>query len=88
MRSGANRGFSSNTSQGGGDGDTTTSINYSDNTGSSLSEQLSFQVLPQEFTTLRQGGPSKEVDAIVFKPGRVWRGSGTNFIRVTFRQSA
>ncbi len=87
MRQGSNRGASSNMTQSGRDPtDTVTSINYSDNQGSSLSEQLSFQVLPQEFTMLRTGGPRNhfEVDAILFKPGRVFRTTGTNYCRVTF----
>jgi hypothetical protein len=90
MRRGANTGHSSNTSQTGGslNQDTTTNVNYSDNTGTSMSEQLAYQVLPQEFTTYRQGGPANnfEVDALVFKPGRTFRATGTNYTRVTFRQ--
>jgi hypothetical protein len=90
MRQGANQGYSSNMSQQGGSltTDTTTSVNYSDNQGVSLSEQLAFQILPQEFTTLRTGGPRNNllVDGIIFKPGRVWNATGTNFMRVTFKQ--
>jgi len=85
----ANQGYSSNMSQSGGaPPDVATSANYSDNTGMSVSEQLAYQVLPQEFTTLRQGGPRGgfEVDAILFKPGRVWNATGTNYLRVTFKQ--
>jgi hypothetical protein len=89
MRRGANTGHSSNMSQSGGSPvDTVSTVNYSDNSGASVSEQLGFQVLPQEFTTFRQGGPANgfEVDALVFKPGRVWRATGKNYIRVSFRQ--
>jgi hypothetical protein len=90
MRQGANQGYSSNMSQQGGSltTDTTTSVNYSDNQGVSLSEQLSFQILPQEFTTLRTGSPRNNmlVDGIIFKPGRIWNATGTNFMRVTFKQ--
>jgi type IV secretory pathway TraG/TraD family ATPase VirD4 len=90
MRQGSNSGHSSNMSQTGGslNQDTTTNVNYSDNSGTSMSEQLAYQVLPQEFTTYRQGGPLNrfEVDALVFKPGVRWNGSGKNFLRVSFRQ--
>jgi hypothetical protein len=89
MRRGSNTGHSSNMSQSGGSPvDTVSSVNYSDNSGTSLSEQLGFQVLPQEFTTFRQGGPLNrfECDALVFKPGVRWNGSGKNFLRVSFRQ--
>jgi hypothetical protein len=55
---------------------------------SGVSEQLGYQVLPVAFTQLRQGGPANgfEVDAILFKPGRLWRASGTNYLSVTFKQ--
>jgi len=90
MRAGSNHGYTSGASEGGGgSGQATTSMSYSDNRGRSLSEQLSAQVLPQELTTFRQGGPQNAfaVDALLFKPGRVWRATGTNYIRITFRQS-
>jgi hypothetical protein len=77
-------------SQSGSDAtDTTTTLNYSDSSGSSLSEQLSYQVLPQEFTTFRTGGPQNKfiVEALIFTPGTMWYATGTNYIRVSFRQS-
>jgi hypothetical protein len=90
MRQGANQGYSSNMSQSGGslNSDTTTSVNHSDNQGVSLSEQLAYRVLPVEFTQLRTGGPRNNllVEGIIFKPGRVWNATGTNFMRVTFKQ--
>jgi hypothetical protein len=90
MRQGANRGTSSNVKQTGGSltADTTTAIDSNESQGFSVSEQLGYQVLPQEFTTLRPGGPANgfEVDAIVFKPGRVWNATGTNYMHVTFKQ--
>jgi len=90
LKTGANQGYSSNTSQSGGslNADTATTANYSDNSGTSVSEQLAYQVLPQEFTMLRTGGPHNNllVDGILHKPGRVWNATGTNYIRVTFKQ--
>jgi type IV secretory pathway TraG/TraD family ATPase VirD4 len=89
LRQSSNQGYSTNMSQNGGSpSDVTTTVNYSDNTGVSASEQLAYQVLPQEFTMLRTGGPRHNllVDGIIFKPGRVWNASGTNFMRVTFKQ--
>ena len=90
LKHSANRGTSSNMSQSPGslDRDTQTSVNTSDNSGSSVQEQLAARVLPVEFTQLRQGGPQNnfECDAILSSPGHVWHGSGTNFMRVTFKQ--
>jgi hypothetical protein len=90
MRAGSNTGYSATTSQqGAGTVDTVTSVNASDSRGSSFQEQLTPRVLPVEFTALRQGGfiNGFEADAILFKPGRVFRATGTNYIRVTFKQS-
>jgi hypothetical protein len=90
MRQGATQGYSSNMSQQGGslNIDTTTSVNYSDNQGVSLSEQIAYRVLPVEFSQLRTGGPRNHmlVDGIIFKPGRIFNATGTNFMRVTFKQ--
>ena len=90
LKRSANQGTSSNMSQSAGDlnRDTQTNVNLSENSGSSVQEQLAHQVQPQEFTALRTGGPRNglEVDGIVFKPGRVWNATGTNYMRVTFQQ--
>lgn len=52
------------------------------------SQQLRYKVPPEAFTTLRKGGPehNKEVDAIFFQGGRVWRATGDTFIGTTFKQ--
>ena len=52
------------------------------------SEALNHEILPQEFTCLRKGGPDNDfsVDAIVFQGGRQWRATGKNSIRLTFSQ--
>lgn len=90
LKHSANQGASSNMSQSAGDltRDTTTNVNFSENSGSSVQEQLAHQVQPQVFTALRTGGPRNglEVDGVVFKPGRVWNATGRNFMRVTFQQ--
>jgi hypothetical protein len=90
LKTGANQGYSSNMSQSGGslNADTATTANYSDNSGTSVSEQLAYQVLPQEFSVLRTGGPHNNllVDGIIHKPGRFWRATGANYMRVTFKQ--
>ena len=70
-------------SQSGGEiGRAQTSLNTSG------SDSYEFQIQPIEFTRLRKGGPPYgfHVDGIVTQSGRVWRASGTNFLRVTFNQ--
>jgi len=54
------------------------------------SESLDSEVLAQAFTTLRKGGPHNKllVDAIVFQGGRIWSGTGKNYLPVTFSQVA
>lgn len=61
----------------------------SDNNGFSFAEALSPQVLPVEFTMLRKGGTPNGgmVDSIIFQSGRTWAATGSNFIRVTFKQT-
>jgi hypothetical protein len=90
LKSGANQGYSSGGTQNAGtlNQDMVTNSNYSDNRGVSVSEQLAYQVLPQAFTQMRQGSAANDfkVDAIIFKPGRVWNATGTNFMQVTFTQ--
>ncbi len=58
-------------------------------TGSSsgMTEQLSFEVEPSEFTTLRQGGPPEWlVDAIVVRGGKRFAQTGRPWLPVTIRQ--
>lgn len=52
------------------------------------SEALHPQVLASELARLRTGGPFNRrlVDAVVFKPGRLFRASGAPFVRVQFQQ--
>lgn len=54
----------------------------------SLSEALHPQVLASELSRLRTGGPFNRriVDAIVFKPGRLFEASQAPFVRVQFQQ--
>jgi hypothetical protein len=56
--------------------------------GSSVSQQISPQVLAAEFTRLRGGGPRYQglIDAVVFQPGRRFSVEDRPFVRVTFRQ--
>jgi hypothetical protein len=58
----------------------------SHNVGGSDGVELEF--LPGDFQFLRPGGPDNrfEVDAIIYQAGRVWSGSGKNFLKVTFNQ--
>lgn len=52
------------------------------------SDSLEYEILPQEFTMLRKGGPENKgaVDAILFQGGRRWRATGRNYLRTTFHQ--
>lgn len=54
----------------------------------SSSPSLNNELLAREFTLLRKGGQANNllVDAIVVQGGRVWKASGTNYLRTTFRQ--
>ena len=56
---------------------------------SGSSQSLEWDVLPQEFTTLRKGGPQNQltVDALLFQGGRIWNATGKNCLRTAFRQS-
>lgn len=85
----ATRGASSGNSVGGGM-EGKGNVNFGESGGSSISEQLAFQVLPQEFTTLATGGTANGlvVEGVVFKSGRVWRATGTNYLPVVFHQKA
>jgi hypothetical protein len=53
-------------------------------------ESYEYAVPPRTFTLLRGGGPecSYEVQAVVFKAGRLWHASGQPYIGVTFDQRA
>lgn len=53
------------------------------------SEQLAYQVLPGQFTTLRKGGPENAltVDAVIFQGGRTWNATGKNYLMTAFDQS-
>ncbi len=57
--------------------------------GSGVSQTLEWDVIPQEFTTLRKGGPQNDlnVDALIFQGGRIWGSTGTNCLRTSFLQS-
>ena len=60
-----------------------------DGSSSNISQALHYEVQPSEFLTLRNGGPdnAKEVDALLFKAGRVWQASGRPHRFVTFSQT-
>ena len=53
-----------------------------------VSESLDYEILPREFSRLRNGGPEHDfiVDAILFRSGRAFRASGKNYLRVQFQQ--
>jgi type IV secretory pathway TraG/TraD family ATPase VirD4 len=56
--------------------------------GSGVSQALEWDVIPQEFTTLRKGGPQNDlnVDALIFQGGRIWGATGSNCLRTSFLQ--
>lgn len=55
----------------------------------SSSDQLHFEIQPQQFQQLRNGGPLNglEVDAFIFKPDKHWSATGRNWRPVTFLQN-
>lgn len=72
-----------------GEGSGGGSMQHSQSQSTSISDQMEFEVLPQEFTMLRKGGPENNccVDAIIFQGGRVWNATGKNFLKTTFNQN-
>ena len=52
------------------------------------SDSLDFEVLPQQFTSLRKGGPEHGycVEAITFQGGRIWHATNKNHLKVGFSQ--
>ena len=55
--------------------------------GSSISQQLAWQVLPGEFNSLVKGGPPGWiVGSILFQGGRMFQTTGTTYARVAFPQ--
>jgi len=59
-------------------------------TSSNLSPSLDYQVQPQDFQTLRRGGPENhgQVEAILFRGGIPWPSTGRNYLKVAFAQEA
>jgi type IV secretory pathway TraG/TraD family ATPase VirD4 len=55
--------------------------------GTSIGQQLAYQVLPAEFSTLQKGGPPDwTVETVFFQGGRVFKASGQTYSRIAFRQ--
>ena len=56
--------------------------------GSSHSKALEYEVLQQEFSRLRVGGPASDylVDSIIYQGGRIFEATGSNAIRPIFPQ--
>jgi type IV secretory pathway TraG/TraD family ATPase VirD4 len=63
-------------------GNQTVSRNYGS------TDSLDYEVLPQEFTCLRKGGPENErrVEAVAFQGGRIWHATNKNHCKVDFLQ--
>lgn len=57
-----------------------------DGSTTTTSEQLQFQVEPQEFTILKEGGAVPKVEGILILAGKQWS-DGSNYIRITFDQN-
>ena len=55
---------------------------------SGVSEIVEYELQPREFSKLRTGGQANrgQVDAIVFKNGAAFKGTGRNWMKVTFKQ--
>lgn len=55
--------------------------------GTSVGQQLAYQVLPAEFSLLQKGGPPNWiVETVCFQGGRVFNATGQTFARVGFEQ--
>lgn len=56
--------------------------------GQTSSESLEYDVLPQELSLLRKGGPETGfvVESLIFQGGRVWNATGKTYIRTNFNQ--
>ena len=54
------------------------------------SDAVDWEVIPGDFQFLRSGGPQHdfEVEGIIYQAGRLWAGSGKNYLHVTFNQKA
>jgi type IV secretory pathway TraG/TraD family ATPase VirD4 len=86
---GKNRQYHHNISNGGGDDDVLSVLSGrgSNRTSTSMSETVDYEVPSQVFTQLRPGGPPDfEVDTIIFRPGRPFKATGRNWMRMAFRQ--
>lgn len=66
------------------------SVSRSLGTSHGVRQEKDFQLDPYWFTRLKTGGPGNgfEVQAFVFKAGRTWQRTGSNYIDVTFSQRA
>jgi hypothetical protein len=75
-----------------GGGGTNASLGGSASVGASShrggSEHMDYEIQPREFAALRKGGPENgfAVEAMVFQNGRIWTGTGRNWLRLAFRQ--
>ncbi len=55
--------------------------------GSTISQQLAHDVLPQEFTMLTKGGPPQNiVETVFFQGGRIFNATGKTYMRAIFEQ--
>lgn len=63
-------------------------FSWSENSGTSASGQYLPIFQPYAFTTLRNGGAEHDrwVDAIVFRPGKIWSLTKAPYLRVSYRQ--
>ncbi len=56
--------------------------------GTSIGQQLAYQVLPSEFSTLHKGGPPEwTVETIFFQGGRVFNATRQTYARIAFEQT-
>lgn len=56
--------------------------------GSSGSETVRYKLMPSAFTTLKKGGEAnkKQVEAIVFQGGRIFKATGDTYLKIIFNQ--
>jgi len=58
-------------------------------TGTSMNQQLHNVIEPNEFTTLLKGGKDNDyiVEGIIHQAGRTWNNTGSNYLKINFKQS-
>jgi len=52
----------------------------------SANEHFEWEITPRDFTVMKMGGESKEVEGIICQAGREWKSSNAPYLKATFQQ--